>query len=314
MSSSPSSPRVLRRLFIWTAILATLGVLALVAYQRLTFELPIGSGPAGPAVAVERFAKPWSTKRTVLLAIGDSVTAGFGSTRGHSYVELLTKQPVGDDPALAGCTLANVFPDLTVVRKAISGSTSFELPAQIPRKPYDADTQGVVVMTSGGNDLIHDYGRTPPNERAMYGATWEQAQPWLAGYSARLEDAATRLGQLFPGGYQLFIGTIYDPTDGVGDIERAGLPAWPDGLRLLADYNQRILAFAKKHPHVHVVDMRALFLGHGIHCTDTRNPAYRADDPHYWYFRNLEDPNDRGYDALRRLFLNEMAAVLAPRP
>lgn len=314
MSSSALGSRVLNRVVVWTAILAALGVLALFVYQRLTFEQPIGSGPAGPAVTVERFAKPWNTRRTVLLAIGDSVTAGFGSTRGHSYVEMLTKQPVGDDPALASCTLTTVFPQLTVVRKAIAGSTSFDLPSQIPRKPYDVDTQGVVVMTSGGNDLIHDYGRTPPSERAMYGATWEQAQPWLPGYSTRLEDTAIRLGQLFPGGYQLFIGTVYDPTDGVGDIERAGLPAWPDGLKLLADYNQRLITFAAKHPHVHVVDMHALFLGHGIHCTDSRNPAYRTDDPHYWYFRNLEDPNDRGYDALRRLFLNELSAVLAPRP
>lgn len=36
---------------------------------------------------------------------------------------------------------------------------------------------------------------------------------------------------------------------------------------------------------------------------------YRAEDPHYWYFGNLEDPNDRGYDALRRLFLIEIAGV-----
>jgi hypothetical protein len=28
---------------------------------------------------------------------------------------------------------------------------------------------------------------------------------------------------------------------------------------------------------------------------------------HYWYATNLEDPNDRGYDAIRRLFLIEMA-------
>jgi hypothetical protein len=35
---------------------------------------------------------------------------------------------------------------------------------------------------------------------------------------------------------------------------------------------------------------------------------------HYWYYFNLEDPNDRGYDALRRLFLLQMAEVLGPEP
>jgi hypothetical protein len=37
-----------------------------------------------------------------------------------------------------------------------------------------------------------------------------------------------------------------------------------------------------------------------------------SDDPHYWYHASLEDPNERSYDALRRLFLNEMARVLGP--
>ena len=296
----------------WFTMIGVLTLLALTAYQGLTAEYPQGSGPAGPPVATAPFNAPWSTRKVVLLTIGDSVTAGFGSTRGHSFVEMLTKQPVNDDQKLKDCSLTKVFPTLIVVRKAISGSTSFHLAGQIPKKPYDADTLGVVVMTSGGNDLIHDYGRSPPNEHAMYGASWAQAQPWLPGYASRLDDTVTRLEQLFPGGFHLFVANIYDPTDGVGDIASAGLPAWPDGLKILTAYNALITAFADKHPQVHLVDMHGLFLGHGIHCSDTRHPHYHPDDPHYWYFRNLEDPNDRGYDALRRIFLNQMAAQLAP--
>lgn len=47
------------------------------------------------------------------------------------------------------------------------------------------------------------------------------------------------------------------------------------------------------------------FLGHGIHCRKfwTRNFNWR--DAHYWYYDNIEDPIDRGYDALRRVFLAE---------
>ena len=41
------------------------------------------------------------------------------------------------------------------------------------------------------------------------------------------------------------------------------------------------------------------------------DPAYRADDPHYWYYANIEDPNERGYDAIRRIFLNEIACVVS---
>jgi hypothetical protein len=44
---------------------------------------------------------------------------------------------------------------------------------------------------------------------------------------------------------------------------------------------------------------------------------YRPADPTYWYGINLEDPNDRGYDAVRRLFLIEIvraAEVMFRRP
>ncbi|HUT13256.1 MAG TPA: hypothetical protein VMY42_22395 [Thermoguttaceae bacterium] len=37
----------------------------------------------------------------------------------------------------------------------------------------------------------------------------------------------------------------------------------------------------------------------------------RPEDPHYWYAQNLEDPNVRGYDAIRRLFLIEMAKTFS---
>ena len=37
--------------------------------------------------------------------------------------------------------------------------------------------------------------------------------------------------------------------------------------------------------------------------------AANADDPHYWFFDNVEKPNDRGYDAIRRIFLIELANI-----
>ena len=39
-------------------------------------------------------------------------------------------------------------------------------------EPQAEDTFGLVVMTTGGNDVIHHYGRTAPSEGAMYGATF----------------------------------------------------------------------------------------------------------------------------------------------
>ena len=77
----------------------------------------------------------------------------------------------------------------------------------------------------------------------------------------------------------------------------------------MAAYNEVIARCAEKHPNVHLVNMHDGFLGHGIHCGQFWSKHYDSKDPHYWYYTNLEDPNERGYDAVRRLFLNEMTKV-----
>ena len=117
---------------------------------------------------------------------------------------------------------------------------------------------------------------------------------------------------IFPGGCQVFLANIYDPTDGIGDTDTAGLPAWKDCLKILSAYNEIIEGCGKKHPFVHVVNIHEAFLGHGIHCAQFWRQTYRSEDPHYWYHDNLEDPNERGYDALRKLFLIKIAEVFAP--
>lgn len=167
------------------------------------------------------------------------------------------------------------------------------------------------MITSGGNDLIHDYGRSAPRDGAMYGCTYKQALEWQPKFRERLEKIIEGVNSKFPGGCEIFVANIYDPTDGIGDIQRAHLllPKWPDGMKALGLFNSTIADVCSAHKNVHLVDMHSVFLGHGIHCRDWRNRNYRHEDP-YWYFSNLEDPNDRGYDALRKVFLNEMIRVL----
>ena len=103
--------------------------------------------------------------------------------------------------------------------------------------PQDADTFGLVVITTGGNDLIHDYGRSPPREGAMYGATAEQARPWIDNFRQRLEEMISLFEARFPGGCAIFLADIYDPSDGVGGPANVSLPRWPDFLAVLAAYN-----------------------------------------------------------------------------
>jgi len=294
--------------------LALLGVVVYLQLHRASPKQPIGAGPAGPAVPREPWTKVWSARPVLVVGIGDSVTAGFGAPPPQSYFNRLVSNPDDEFPDLKGVCLRAVYPNLKTLNLSISGTISEEhVLEQLPKLPKaDPETLGIVVMTSGGNDLIHSYGRHPPKEGAMFGAAWEQARPWIDNYEKRLDGMfATIIGR-FPGGCHIFIADIYDPTDGVGDIERAGLPPWPDGEKILAAYNAAIRRSAARFPQVRVVPMHDAFLGHGIHCSQWWKSTYRKDDPHYWYYDNLEDPNPRGYDAIRRLFLLEIRKALSP--
>lgn len=280
-------------------------------YQYLSSARPIGFGPSGPDVDPTAFARPWTSRPVLLVGLGDSVTAGFGARKSYSYFDRLVENPAEEFESVKSVNLRAVFPGLHATNLAVSGSISHELIGyQLPKLARtDTNTLGWVVMTTGGNDLIHNYGKSPPREQAMYGATWEQAQPWISGFESRLETIITEITARFPGGCHIFLGNIYDPTDGVGDIQRAGLPAWTDGLKIHAAYNDTIRRCSERHPQVHVVNLHDGFLGHGIHCAQFWSSHYDSKDPHYWYYFNLEDPNERGYDAIRRLFLIEMAKV-----
>jgi hypothetical protein len=149
----------------------------------------------------------------------------------------------------------------------------------------------------------------------MYGATLEQARPWIRNFESRLDRMLDLISERFPGGCEIYLGNIYDPTDGVGDAPSVYLPKWPDGLAIHAAYNRVITNCAKRRSNVHVVPLYETFLGHGSHCRQFWRTTYDASDPHYWYYDNIEDPNDRGYDAIRRVFLNAILkhSQLAPQ-
>ncbi len=141
----------------------------------------------------------------------------------------------------------------------------------------------------------------------MYGATLTQAQPWIVNYGQRLDTMFGQIESRFPGGCLIFVADIYDPSDGAGDPESVWLPAWRDCILILAAYNTKLREVATKHSAVRVVPVHDAFLGHGIHCRKFWRANYQADDAHYWYHDNIEDPNDRGYDALRRVFLQAIS-------
>lgn len=297
-----------RRKRVWILLLLACSVLAgTLFYIKYFISRPIGSGPAGPQVGSPPFKTPWTNRPIHIVAFGDSITAGLGANSlSHRYVDRLITNPPDEFPDMKGKSLSRVIPKLTSENHAVSGSTSVHHLAKIQSelKPCGDETFGVVFLTTGGNDIIHNYGQSPPREGAMYGATPHEAEPWIASFEARLEDMLALFELAFPGGHEVYLADIYDPTDGVGDAASIFLPAWPDGLEIHAQYNHVLNQVAGGHDNVFIVPLHRTFMGHGSHSQQFWRQNYDSSDPSYWYYTNIEDPNDRGYDAIRRVFLN----------
>ncbi len=306
--------RLLLRIALYSTAAAVIAVMLLAHHFFL--KRPVGSGPAGPTVPREPFQRVWTQRKVLLLGLGDSITEGFGASPGKSYFDRLHENPEDEFADMLGICLSAVLPNLTALNRSVSGSTSLDhLERQVQNlKKLPADVLGIVVMTTGGNDIIHNYGRTPPQEGAMYGATLEQARPWIANFEKRLEAMLDLITEKFPGGCEIFLANIYDPTDGVGTARTVGFPPWPDGLKVLTEYNGVIRRVAESRENVQLVDIHELFMGHGLTCALFWRETYRREDPHYWYGVVFEDPNDRGYDATRRAFLVEMLEVFEQYP
>lgn len=299
--------------------LCVASILLLVIWLVFRLPAPMGSGPAGPEVDAAAFEHSWSNRNIILMSMGDSVSTGYGAPPGHGYFGLIRKNANATYPEMAGVELQAVLPNIEVLRRATNSSNSIAHLRTIRNLPvYSEDRFGIVCMTTGGIDLIHAYGKSDPVEGAMYGASVSQANPWISNFRTRLDDMMLTLTSKFPGGCIVMLATIYEPTDTVGDIENAGpmfwMPAWPDGKEIHAAFNDALRDCAQRHPHVYLVDMYEVMLGHGIHCRDRDNPHYDADDPSYWFYINLEDPNRRGYDAIRRVFLNAITVALREQP
>jgi lysophospholipase L1-like esterase len=306
--------------FRWRILIWILGIVCLFSgytgyrlYNAVRLR-PIGTGPAGPVVPAEPFRSIWSQEEVYLLGIGDSITRGYGAPKPQTYFELLRQNLNEEYPDMAGRDLSSVFPNLQARNFAVDYTVSQEhIDYQLVKIPrFEPNVRGIIVITSGGNDLIHDYGRTPPRDGAMYGCTYKQAIPWCENLKSRLETLLLGVMEKFPGGCEIFLANIFDPTDGVSDPQTVGMARWPDSSKVLALANQKIAELCEQYPNVHLVDIHSAFLGHGIHCDQFRHKHYRKEDPHFWYAPIFEDPNPRGHDAIRRLFLLEMIRVLSP--
>lgn len=111
---------------IWLLVLSAVCLAAVLLIRYFWFSTPVGKGPAGPAVPRAPFQAVWTARPVLLLGIGDSITAGFGASEGHSYFSRLIFNPPDEFPEMKGICLSSVLPNLTCRNLAVSGSTSLQ--------------------------------------------------------------------------------------------------------------------------------------------------------------------------------------------
>ena len=141
----------------------------------------------------------------------------------------------------------------------------------------------LVTVTMGGNDLL----------TAMIEAS-EKLPAAVETVAANYDVALTTLAAT---GARIVVSTVYDPTDGTGDLSWVGLPTVEGGLDLLEALNAEIRAAAARHGAA-LADLHAAFLGHGAQAGDITRPDSHPENRELWLCGAIE-PNAWGAEAIR---------------
>ncbi|MFI5915043.1 SGNH/GDSL hydrolase family protein [Dactylosporangium sp. NPDC051541] len=141
----------------------------------------------------------------------------------------------------------------------------------------------LITVTMGGNDLLTAIVESPDKVPAAVEAT-------AANYD-------TLLTSLSATGARIVVSTVYDPTDGTGDLSWAGLPDIDEGLALLESMNTAIRTAATRHGAA-VADLHGAFLGHGAQAGDITTSDSHPANRELWLCGHIE-PNAWGAQAIR---------------
>ncbi|MDQ4130090.1 MAG: SGNH/GDSL hydrolase family protein [Actinomycetota bacterium] len=226
---------------------------------------------------------------TIYVALGDSISIDlYAGGPGRGAASLLARNRDDDFPEWRDRDLASRG-DIRFHLLASDGATCRTvLDDQMPRLASLGLAPTVVTLTIGGNDLLGAYGQTA-YALAVVGDVAEAVHGMLE-----------ELRRLMPTYGRVVVGTVYDPSDGTGDAYRLGLPAWPEGVEVLAQLNSTLVALALEHG-ASVADIHGRFLGHGLLAGDPWQPSARPPERDLWYC-NLIEPNAWGASQVRAAF------------
>jgi lysophospholipase L1-like esterase len=228
----------------------------------------------------------------VYVALGDSMSIDdYAGGVGRGAASLLLCNHDTDFPDWAGRDLATA--GYTGQILARDGAVSSDvLERQLPlidRRP------ALVTITMGGNDLLATYGDSAA-ARSVIDRVAATGDAILSRLRALAADC------------RVIITTVYDPSDGTGDVPAAGLPVWTDASRLVAELNQALTALANRHGAA-VADVHRRFLGHGTAAGDPAQSDPRPTNRGLWYCGVIE-PNAWGAAEIRRAWWDSLAGTI----
>jgi lysophospholipase L1-like esterase len=221
----------------------------------------------------------------VYLALGDSMSIdAYAGGHGRGAASLLHHNRDDDFPDWAGRDLHAL--GYTMQNLTRDGATTAAvLNSQLPQIRTRPD---LVTLSVGGNDLMGAYGQTAV-ARDVITAVADRAEQILGALRAMAGPGAT-----------IVVSTVYDPSDGTGSLPGTGLPAWRDGLDVLAELNSVLAAAARRHGAL-LADLHAHFHGHGTAIGDPAQPDPRPANTSLWYCGVIE-PNAYGAHQIRTVW------------
>jgi lysophospholipase L1-like esterase len=239
--------------------------------------------------------------RPCYVALGDSMSIdiypqldlqgrgriGMGDAPGLGAASLFHRNLTDVWPDFDGRDLESREPGIEKLDLCVDGATightaGFQLPRVPPRA---AEWARVVTITAGGNDLL----------AGVYDG--------LDGLPRALRDAIQRYHELvgavaerFPSA-TLILTTVYDPTDGTGELPGVSEQLGALPVELMETFNDAVRDLARDTPGARLADAHRHFLGHGL----TAPAAERWS----WDVSPIE-PAARGASEIRRLWLEAL--------
>jgi lysophospholipase L1-like esterase len=195
---------------------------------------------------------------------------------------LLYRNDDGRWPELAGRDLRHQVPGLAFRNLTEDGALVDDVATEeLSRLGHDSgDPDIVVTLTAGGNDLL---------DALLAGAPLDVA---VARLVRRYTDLVEILRDELPRA-TLLLTTVYDPTDGTGNLPGVSEAYGLLPLQYLHRFNDHVRETAGRMPGAVLADVHRYFLGHGV----------TAPEGERWYWRhNLIEPSARGASEIRRVW------------